>query len=422
MQRFVRVFVAAVVATMTFATAQAAHADEGPAAAITVDPSTDLNNGQGVTASVSGFAADTQIALIECLNSDSAIPDGCDFDTLLFETTDSTGALTTSFTVHSRVNGAPCTDCIVAATTLDVSVVARAAIAFAPVPPAANDVRSHATRVRTFPYFDSIDTSGATTSRNDPDCVGNGPTVWYRIIPAIDGPIVIDTFGSDYDTTLSAYTVAGRTLVQQACDDDADGTLQSRIEVQGHVGQPVLVMVGAFDSGPGGLLNFTVQAATDLDFDGVPDYRDNCLLTYNPDQGDADEDGLGNACDDTPFHDIVIERAAGSQARLDAPGTVTLHLAVRLFNPLPWDEPIFMDTFAESGVPEGCSLGTPTGLPSIVPADAHVRARISVDLTCDDTTPNGRYRPHVGVYAAPFGTDLNAGDNFASATVGLRVV
>lgn len=36
----------------------------------------------------------------------------------------------------------------------------------------------------------------------------------------------------------------------------------------------------------------------DKDKDGVPDFRDNCLTTANPDQSDIDRDGKGTACDD----------------------------------------------------------------------------------------------------------------------------
>ncbi len=35
----------------------------------------------------------------------------------------------------------------------------------------------------------------------------------------------------------------------------------------------------------------------DTDLDGLHDEVDNCPLVYNPDQVDADEDGLGDLCD-----------------------------------------------------------------------------------------------------------------------------
>jgi hypothetical protein len=36
----------------------------------------------------------------------------------------------------------------------------------------------------------------------------------------------------------------------------------------------------------------------DKDKDGVPDFRDNCVSTANPDQSDVDRDGIGTACDE----------------------------------------------------------------------------------------------------------------------------
>ena len=37
--------------------------------------------------------------------------------------------------------------------------------------------------------------------------------------------------------------------------------------------------------------------AADADCDGVDDVLDNCPAKWNPNQGDIDQDGLGNRCD-----------------------------------------------------------------------------------------------------------------------------
>lgn len=43
----------------------------------------------------------------------------------------------------------------------------------------------------------------------------------------------------------------------------------------------------------------------DNDKDGVPDIKDNCVATYNPDQKDLNNNGRGDACDDDDYDGII---------------------------------------------------------------------------------------------------------------------
>ncbi len=49
----------------------------------------------------------------------------------------------------------------------------------------------------------------------------------------------------------------------------------------------------------------------DQDQDGINDDQDNCKLTFNPDQADVDQDGIGDKCD--PFIDSDQDKVADSQ-------------------------------------------------------------------------------------------------------------
>jgi hypothetical protein len=127
--------------------------------------------------------------------------------------------------------------------------------------PPANDDFDSATVVPGLPFTDQVNTTEATTAADDPDCFGQGATVWYSFTPTTDLRVDANTLGSDYDTTLSVYTGTPGALTQIACNDDAAGSLQSRVLFDATAGETYFFMVGSFGSGPGGNLTFNLDVA-----------------------------------------------------------------------------------------------------------------------------------------------------------------
>jgi hypothetical protein len=150
-----------------------------------------------------------------------------------------------------------------------------------------NDDLEQATPITALPFADELDTSEATRAPDDPVCAGEGPTVWYALTLDTQTRVEFNTFGSDYDTTLSAYTGERGSLEELACNDDTREGLQSRIRFTAEAGQTYLVMVGAFDIDEGGLLHL---AARTLD-------TDEPLEPEEPDEGEVD-DGADDGHDD----------------------------------------------------------------------------------------------------------------------------
>ena len=143
----------------------------------------------------------------------------------------------------------------VLAGTLAAVALLLAVVAPAYAQPPSNDDFDAATAFTTLPFTDAVDTTEATTADDDPDCVGNGHTVWYAFTPASDVEVTANTFGSDYDTTLSVYTGTRGALEQIACNDDS-GSLQSRVAFDATGGTTYFLMVGSFFDSPGGSLVF----------------------------------------------------------------------------------------------------------------------------------------------------------------------
>lgn len=130
--------------------------------------------------------------------------------------------------------------------------------AHAATPP--NDDLEAARVVSSSPYTDSLNTTHATAGDNDPCGLA---TVWYEFTPRITGPYQIDTYGSDYDTSISVRDRGG-TMSAAACYDD---TRQAGIRVDMRAGTTYLIMAGTCcgwgfepgEIGPGGNLVLNIS-------------------------------------------------------------------------------------------------------------------------------------------------------------------
>jgi hypothetical protein len=130
-----------------------------------------------------------------------------------------------------------------------------------------------------------------------------------------DGPHTIRLERNDRRLLVS---MDGRVVIDEADDD------------------PLVDGVGglyAFDSGDGGdsepdgptqaFFDDFAYFAADDDDDGVSDDVDNCEKTPNPEQADADEDGVGDACDDDGGGDTSTGSGDGSTGGTAGPIGVT---------------------------------------------------------------------------------------------------
>jgi hypothetical protein len=126
-----------------------------------------------------------------------------------------------------------------------------------------NDECETAPVIMEVPFSETIETEEASTGEGDPEqsCgLGgpsqNGKSVWYSFTAPRAGTLVANTFGSNYDTVLSAYTGGCEGLTEEACDDDSNGQ-QSRVEVAVEAGETVLFEVTDLN-GEGGSLTFNL--------------------------------------------------------------------------------------------------------------------------------------------------------------------
>lgn len=102
--------------------------------------------------------------------------------------------------------------------------------------------------------------NGATKEPGEVAAVGSGgASVWYTWTAPYNGNYVIDTTGSNFDTTLGVYqggSVGG--LQRVATDDDSGGNLTSKLTISGVANQTYRIAVDGYSASTG---NFNLHIA-----------------------------------------------------------------------------------------------------------------------------------------------------------------
>jgi hypothetical protein len=126
-----------------------------------------------------------------------------------------------------------------------------------------NDAFANAAAVASVPFSGVQDTSTATMQSGEPQpCpVDVGRTVWYAFTAPSSATYIVDTYGSNFDTILTAYT--GTTLSSLnkiECSDDTLSRSQSRLALQASAGVTYRIQAGGWD-GASGSLHLNIAAA-----------------------------------------------------------------------------------------------------------------------------------------------------------------
>lgn len=129
----------------------------------------------------------------------------------------------------------------------------------------ANDNFADSENVSTFPASSTGSSSGATLESGEPapTCASIGASVWYRINTATSSRFGVNTFGSStkFDTVLAVYTGSSlNSLTQVACNDDVEGSVQSRLTFTAQANQDFFVQLAGF-SGASGAFKLTIETA-----------------------------------------------------------------------------------------------------------------------------------------------------------------
>ena len=137
-----------------------------------------------------------------------------------------------------------------------------------------NDDLANATNITTFPTNLQQDSTGATNETNEagPTCLNNepSPSVWFKYTANISQTVVFNTFGSDYDTSISIWKNNEHPLIPMGCNDDHSNLSQSLINAELEAGVTYYINVGGYNNESGNLV-FNAKQVNALANDNLAD-------------------------------------------------------------------------------------------------------------------------------------------------------
>jgi hypothetical protein len=271
------------------------------------------------------------------------------------------------------------------------AVIASARSSASPPP---NDNCAAVQAIPVPPYTNSQITAEATTEPADPtpQC-GNGSTamsVWYRFTAgASAGTLSLDTFGSDYDTIVSAWRgVCGQlTAWPDGCDDDY-GASQSQVTVAMSGGETVYLLVSAYFGDGGNLVLHAAFTAGAGDLAGLSVAKaagGNLALSWEPSCLESDTDfeiyegAMGSW---TSYAPATCTTGGGTSAIVTPPTASAYYLIVPKNGSREGSYGQYGMGLERPQSMTACSVQSVAGCP---PACAHVKCAIGAELTpaCD---------------------------------------
>jgi hypothetical protein len=125
-----------------------------------------------------------------------------------------------------------------------------------------NDDQADAVSITSLPFTASESTAEATA--DGPRFCGNDSSVFWKFRPDADVTVQVDTFGSDYDTELTVFTISNGAADRVKCNDDFF-SLQSALKFTAHADTRYFIMAhtccGSGRDHHGGNLTITVDVA-----------------------------------------------------------------------------------------------------------------------------------------------------------------